>query len=87
MTGMQNPFPPRPQQRVTTAIRFDPALHEALRETADELGVTMNWIVTKLCREGLDSIDLANFKLVGRPLVGELKDRPATPAEAVRFIR
>lgn len=45
-------------QRVTTAIRFDPALHEALRETADELVVSMNWLVVRLCRVGLARIEL-----------------------------
>lgn len=54
---------PRPP-RVCTAIRFDPALHEALTETADELGVALNWLVNKLCEEGLERVDLTNFSLV-----------------------
>ena len=51
-------------RRVCTAIRFDPALHEALRETADELGIGLNWLVSKLCEEGLERIDLSSFTLV-----------------------
>lgn len=51
-------------KRVCTAIRFDPALHEALKETADELGVGINWLVTRLCEEGLNRIDLTDFSLV-----------------------
>lgn len=54
---------PRPS-RVCTAIRFDPPLHEALQETADELGVSLNWLVTKLCEEGLERVDLSNWSLV-----------------------
>ncbi len=53
-------------RRVATAIRFDPALHEALKETADELQVGVNWLVCKLCEEGLERIDLTNFSLVRR---------------------
>lgn len=56
---------PRPR-RVATAIRFEPATHEALKETADELGVGMNWLVNKLVEEGLARIDLTNFTLVRR---------------------
>jgi hypothetical protein len=54
---------PRPA-RVTTAIRFDPALHEALKETADELMVSVNWLVVKLCEEGLERVDLTGWSLV-----------------------
>lgn len=53
--------------RVATAIRFDPALHEALKETAQELGVGVNWLVNKLCEEGLQRIDLTGFSLVRDP--------------------
>lgn len=53
-----------PKTRITTAIRFDPALHEALKETAAELCVGMNWLVSKLCEEGLQRMDLTNFSLV-----------------------
>jgi hypothetical protein len=60
---------PRPH-RVTTAIRFDPPLHEALKETSDELMVSLNWLVCKLCEEGLERIDLTKFSLV-RPGNGE----------------
>lgn len=45
--------------RITTAIRFEADLHDALKETATELGVGVNWLVTKLCREGLDRMDLS----------------------------
>jgi hypothetical protein len=31
------------RDRVTTAIRFDRDVHEALKETADEVGVGVNW--------------------------------------------
>lgn len=37
-------------------IRFDLALHEALRETADDLGVSANWLVNRLCQEGLENM-------------------------------
>lgn len=57
---------PRPH-RTATAVRFDPALHEALQETAEELGVSVNWLVNKLCEEGLDRVDLTKFSLVRKP--------------------
>lgn len=50
--------------RITTAIRFDPALHEALKETAAELCVGVNWLVSRLCEEGLKRMDLTDFSLV-----------------------
>jgi hypothetical protein len=43
-------------KRVTTAIRFEPMLHEILRETADDLGVSVNWLVTRLVTEGLERL-------------------------------
>ena len=49
---------------VTTAVRFPPDLHEALAETAEELTVSVNWLVNKLVAEGLDRIDLSNVSLV-----------------------
>jgi predicted HicB family RNase H-like nuclease len=49
--------------RTTTAIRFVPEVHEALRETADELGVSINWLVTKLCEEGLERMDLTGWTM------------------------
>lgn len=48
-------------KRISTGIRFDPALHEALKETADELGVGLNWLVNRLCEEGLERMDLTSF--------------------------
>lgn len=54
--------------RIATAVRFDPALHEALKETADELMVSFNWLVSKLCEEGLERMDLTNFSLVRVPM-------------------
>jgi predicted DNA-binding protein len=57
----------RPQgPRTTTAIRFPVATHEALKETADELGVSVNWLVTRLVEGGLERMDLSNWKLVRR---------------------
>jgi hypothetical protein len=50
--------------RVATAIRFEAETHEALKETAAELGVGMNWLVNKLCEEGLARMDLTDFSLV-----------------------
>lgn len=58
------PTAPTTARRVATAIRFDPATHEALKETAKELGVGVNWLVNKLCEEGLLRIDLTNFTIV-----------------------
>lgn len=52
--------------RVATAVRFEPEVHEALVETADELGVAVNWIVNQLCKEGLARIDLTSVR-VTRP--------------------
>jgi len=49
-----------PEHRVT-AIRFQLDLHEALQETAEELGVSMNWLVNRLCREGLDHMTLTEL--------------------------
>lgn len=61
-------------QRIATGIRFDPALHEALKETADELMVGMNWLVNRLCAEGLERMDLTSFSLVRRtPIEGVTK--------------
>lgn len=39
--------------RTTTAIRFDPEVHEALAETAADLGVSMNWLVNHFVEHGL----------------------------------
>lgn len=52
--------------RVTTAVRFTPELHEVLRETADELDVGVNWLVNKLCEEGLQRMDLTGFSMTRR---------------------
>lgn len=54
------------EPRVATAMRLPGSLHEALKETADEMGVGMNWLVTRLLREGLDRMDLSSFTLVRR---------------------
>lgn len=54
-------------RRVATAIRFEADVREALEETAEELGVSINWLVTRLVREGLDRIDLTRFTLVRPP--------------------
>ena len=51
-----------PKVRVTTAIRFPPDLHEALKETANEVGVGVNWLVNRFVREGLERMDLSSFK-------------------------
>lgn len=51
-------------RRISTGIRFDPDVHEALRETADAMGIGMNWLVNQLCKEGLVRLDLDNFTLV-----------------------
>lgn len=50
--------------RTATAIRLAPAVHEALRETADEMGVSMNWLVNQLCREGLERMEIPALTLV-----------------------
>lgn len=43
-------------QRSATAIRFDEDLHRKLRAAADERGLTMNYLVNKLCAEGLECL-------------------------------
>lgn len=48
-----------PANRRTTAIRFRPVLYESLQETAEELGVSINWLVQQFCEEGLANMDLA----------------------------
>jgi len=50
--------------RVSTAVRFDPQVHEALRETADELGVGVNWLVNKFVEQGLRDMDMTAFRLL-----------------------
>jgi predicted DNA-binding ribbon-helix-helix protein len=60
---------PARRARVSTNVRFEPAIHEALRETADELGVGVNWLINKFCEEGLDNMDLTSFTFV-RPGMG-----------------
>lgn len=54
----------RVSERVATAVRFEPEVHEALRETAEELCVSVNWLVTRLVEEGLRRMDLTSFTLV-----------------------
>ena len=49
---------------MATAIRFEAATHEALKETAAELGVGVNWLVNKFVEEGLERMDLTGFSLV-----------------------
>lgn len=44
--------------RVTTAIRFPPEVHEALKETAAELGVGVNWLVNRAVVEMLATMEL-----------------------------
>lgn len=39
--------------RVRASIRFEPALYEALNAAADRVGVSLTWLVTKFCEEGL----------------------------------
>lgn len=51
------------RDRVTTAVRFDRATHEALKETADALGVGANWLITRLVEEGLARMDLSAVSL------------------------
>lgn len=55
--------------RVTTAIRFEPQLHEVIKETADDLGVSVNWLVTRLVTEGLERMG-DKFALIGAPQPG-----------------
>lgn len=50
-------------RRIATAVRFAPEVHEALRETADELGVGVNWLVNKFVEQGLNEMDLSAFRL------------------------
>ncbi len=54
------------ERRIATAIRFPVSTHEVLKETADELGVGVNWLVNKLVVEGLERMDLTNWTLVRR---------------------
>ena len=51
------------RDRVTTAIRFDRATHEALKETAEALTVGVNWLVNRLVEEGLARMDLSDQRL------------------------
>lgn len=46
----------RPRDRVSTALRLDRALHERLRDAATERGVGVNWLICRLCSEGLDNL-------------------------------
>ena len=57
----------RPAGRVQSAVRFDRSVHEALKETADELGVGMNWLVNRLCAEGLERMELTSLVMTKRP--------------------
>ena len=43
--------------RVTTAVRFDRDVHEALKETADEVGVGVNWLINRAVREFLANVE------------------------------
>jgi len=45
-----------PDGRVNTGCRFDPDLHAALQVAASDREVSFNWIVNRLCREGLERL-------------------------------
>lgn len=42
--------------RITTAIRFDPELHECLRLAAEEREVSMNFLVVKATADFLERL-------------------------------
>ena len=52
------------EQRALLAMAFAADCHR--KETADELGVGVNWLVTRLVEEGLERMDLSNWTLVRR---------------------
>jgi len=60
MSGRSHPLEPGP--RISTAIRFPAATHEALKETADALDLGVNWLVVKLVEEGLANMDLEKLR-------------------------
>lgn len=47
-----------PQNRTTTAVRFPQDIHETLRETADEVGVSINWLINRAVVEYLNRLEL-----------------------------
>jgi len=49
---------PARNPRITTAVRFPPDVHEALKETAAELGVGVNWLINRAVTELLERIEL-----------------------------
>lgn len=42
--------------RTSTGVRFDPDVHERLVAAAEDRSVTINWLVNRLVREGLDRL-------------------------------
>lgn len=48
--------PIRPD-RVSTAIRFKPKVHERLRAICDENDLSLNWVVNRLLEEALERVD------------------------------
>lgn len=56
--------------RVTTAIRFDPETHAALTAAADEREVSMNWLVNRIVKEGIDRLRPAASLFLDAPREG-----------------
>jgi hypothetical protein len=49
---------PDRHSRITTAVRFPNDVHEALRETADDQGCSINWLVNRAVTEFLEHLEL-----------------------------
>lgn len=54
------------RSRTTTAVRFDADLHARVMAEAEARDVSMNWIINRLVREGLERmVPLTELRLTG----------------------
>lgn len=45
-----------PDGRINTGLRFDPDLHASILAAATEREVSFNWLVSRLCAEGMERL-------------------------------
>lgn len=66
------------KRRTSTGLRFPEDLHAAMTAEARARGLTLNWLVVHLCREGMERLIPASELRLTRPAapVGEADDPP-----------
>jgi hypothetical protein len=62
------------ESRVATNLRLPRSLHEKVKAAAQERGVAVNWLLTRLIMDGMDRLIPVDELTLVRPL-GKQEDR------------